>query len=81
MGVALKKKVSVSEFKAKSLGLFEEVSKTGLEVLVTKRGEPIAVVVPIKKFLKKRQPGSLAGTFVAEEDIISPIEVDWDVQK
>lgn len=40
------KTVSISEFKATCLGLLEEVRQTGRAVLVTKRGVPIAQVVP-----------------------------------
>ncbi len=40
------KTVSVSEFKATCLRLFEEIRRTGQPIIVTKRGEPIAQVVP-----------------------------------
>ena len=38
--------VSISEFKAKCLALVDMVKKTGQPLLITKRGEPIAQVVP-----------------------------------
>jgi prevent-host-death family protein len=74
------KKISVSEFKAKSLGLFEEVARSGLEVIVTKRGEEIARVVPIAKLRKTRKAGQLQEMLVEEKDIVSPLgEDDWGV--
>lgn len=74
------RKVSVSEFKAKSLGLFEEVARSGLEVIITKRGEEIARVIPIAKTRKSRQAGQLKGMLVEEKDIVSPLgEDDWGV--
>lgn len=76
------KKVTVSEFKAKSLGLFEEVATKGLEIIVTKRGKEIAVVIPIAKYKKKREAGRLRLTLVEEKDVISPIgESNWEVLK
>ena len=38
--------VSISEFKATCLARLERVRRTGRRLLVTKRGEPVAEVVP-----------------------------------
>jgi prevent-host-death family protein len=38
--------VAISEFKAKCLALLEEVDKTKVSLRVTKRGKPIAEVIP-----------------------------------
>jgi prevent-host-death family protein len=38
--------LSISRFKATCLAVLERVRRTGVPVLVTKRGEPIAQVVP-----------------------------------
>jgi prevent-host-death family protein len=38
--------VPVSKFKATSLALLDKVKMTGQPVLVTKRGEPIALITP-----------------------------------
>jgi prevent-host-death family protein len=74
------KKISVSEFKAKSLGLLEEVARSGLEVIITKRGEEIARVIPIAKARKTRQAGQLKDMLVEEQDIVSPLgDDDWSV--
>ena len=40
------KSMSISEFKATCLAVLERVRQTGRSVLITKRGEPIAEVVP-----------------------------------
>ena len=75
------KTVSVSEFKAKALGYFEEVSTAGSSILVTKRGKPMAMVVsPDRNLEKKVEPNHLAHTVIEEGDIISPLdETDWGV--
>ena len=38
--------ISASAFKAKCLGLFDEVAQTGETIVVTKRGRPVARLVP-----------------------------------
>ena len=38
--------MAAGEFKAKCLGLIDEVNETGQEVVITKRGEPKAKLVP-----------------------------------
>jgi prevent-host-death family protein len=38
--------VSAGEFKAKCLAIMDEVNETGEPVLITKRGKPVARVVP-----------------------------------
>ncbi len=75
-------KISVSEFKAKSLGLFEQVAKSGIEIVVTKHGQPIAVVMPFKEPPRNRQGGKLRGSLVACGDIITPVATDeWEAAK
>ncbi len=65
---------SVSQFKAESLGLLEKITKTGESIIVTKRGKPIAKVVPIAEpGFDKPILGKLKGTIVSEIDIITPL--------
>jgi prevent-host-death family protein len=74
--------ISVSEFKSKSLGLFERVFKTGETIVVTKRGEPIAQVVPYSRDGEKLIPGRLEGTIVEEDDIVTPLGAKmWKASK
>ena len=67
------KTVSVSEFKAKALRLLEEVGAGQLELLVTKRGKPLAKVARVTADAKSRGPNRLAHTIVEEGDIVSPL--------
>lgn len=39
--------MAISEFKAKCLGVVEDIASTGVAVTLTKRGLPVARVVPI----------------------------------
>ncbi len=41
------KKIPAGEFKAKCLKLMDEVQQTGQEVIITKRGKPVARLVPV----------------------------------
>ena len=68
-----KKSYSVSEFKAKSLGLLDRVARNQESFIVTKRGKPIARVVPMGSSNLKQVPGRLEDVLVAEEDIVTPL--------
>src|SRR2546429_9300266 len=41
--------MGAGEFKAECLAIMDHVSKTGESVLITKRGKPVAKLVPAKK--------------------------------
>lgn len=68
--------ISASVFKAKCLGLLDEVQQTGEAIVVTKRGRAVARLTPVE------EPPSLLGsvTFnVSEEELIyAPLD-EWDV--
>ena len=66
--------VSVSEFKAKALELFAEIAVDGGSIEVTKRGRPIASVVPTGADIPKENlPGQLEGTLEFDGDVIGPL--------
>jgi len=74
--------IPISKFKATCLGVLERVRRTGEPVLITKRGEPVAEVVPpARPAGRKRRLGTLAGTARVTGDIVAPAsrEADWDV--
>lgn len=73
--------IAISKFKATALAVLERVRRTGEPVLVTKRGEPIAEIVPPTRSPKgTRDFGGMAGTARIVGDIISPVseESDWE---
>lgn len=72
-------RISVSEFKARCLTLFENVHKKGNEVIVTKRGESIARVMPFQKPRKTRL-GALKDHIKIQGNIVSyDSSEDWEV--
>ena len=76
--------VSVSKFKATCLGLLKKVKRTRRSVLITRRGEPIARVVPLPP---PARPASWLGSFRTSGkiigDVVSPAlsDSDWDALK
>ena len=66
------------EFKAKCLGLLDEVQRQRKEIVITKRGKPVAKLVPIKEQRRESFIGSMQGTMEIVGDIISPIDEKWD---
>jgi prevent-host-death family protein len=71
--------LSVSEFKAKCLSVLQDVNKQKKRVIITKRGKPIAEVIPHESE-EKEIP--LEDTVVFMGDIISPVaEEDWEILK
>ncbi|HWZ42693.1 MAG TPA: type II toxin-antitoxin system Phd/YefM family antitoxin [Candidatus Saccharimonadales bacterium] len=69
--------IAISEFKAKCLALLDEVSKTKKSIRITRRGKPIAEVVPTAPVSKRRKLGAMAGTVKILGDIVSPV-IDMD---
>jgi len=68
--------VAASEFKARCLGLLDEVAQTRVPIIVTKRGKPVAKLVP----LEQGEPPSLLGSvsYDHEADLLAPLEDVWD---
>jgi prevent-host-death family protein len=73
------KKIAAGKFKAQCLKVMEQVRTTREPVLITKRGQPLAKLVPAEK-TSDDFIGRLEGVFTIVGDIESPIvplEV-WD---
>lgn len=66
--------ISVSDFKKNVFGLFDEISKSGDKLVVTKRGKPVVMVLPYKNVDLKPIPDKLASTITFEDDIVSSME-------
>jgi prevent-host-death family protein len=78
------KEIAISEFKAKCLGILEQVRKTRRPILVTRFGEPVAEVIPPSTGKATgRRLGSMAGTAQIVGDIVSPTGSweDWEAAR
>lgn len=75
-------RVTVSRFKATCLALFEKVKRTGQPILITRRGEPLAQVMPPPAPQKGMSwLGSFRSSGKIVGDVVSPAlgERDWEV--
>jgi prevent-host-death family protein len=76
------KTIPAGEFKAKCLKLMDEVEKTGEELVITKRGKPVAKLVPANGSATARPRsiiGSMKGTVTILGDIVGPvIDPGWE---
>lgn len=67
------KSMAISAFKAHALRVIDTVAKKHESVMITKRGKPLAKVIPFYKEGKKPVPGKLAHTLGFEKDIVAPL--------
>lgn len=71
--------MTVAEFAAKCLALIDEVNKIGVEIVITKRGRPVAKLAPYRTtrgewFGRDRDIIEIHG------DIIEPVDVEWEAE-
>lgn len=67
-----------SRFKAECLRVLDEVAESGGSVVVTKRGKPVARLVPLEA------PRSLRGSvtfLVSDEELIAPLDEPWESER
>ena len=67
--------IPATRFKAECLQLLDEVADSGETIVVTKRGKPVARLLPLEP------PESLEGSvtfLVDDEEFIAPLYPDWD---
>jgi prevent-host-death family protein len=69
--------ISAADFKARCLRLLDEVSRTGEELVILKRGRPVARVVPAreeKPWLAFRGRGAFVG------DPFAPVVAEAEIE-
>lgn len=72
-------RIGAGDFKAKCLQLLDAVAERREPLVITKRGKPVARLVPMSPDTELF--GALAGSVVDESDIIAPIDTDWEVAR
>ena len=74
--------VTISKFKATCLALLSRVKRTGKPILVTRKGEPVAEIIPPPP---PEKPQAWLGSFEASGKIVGDImapameESDWEI--
>jgi prevent-host-death family protein len=68
--------VPAAVFKANCLRMMDEVARQRRPIIITKRGKPVAKLVPVEE-----KPidlfGRMAGTIRICGNIVDPIDVEW----
>ncbi|MBI4619333.1 MAG: type II toxin-antitoxin system Phd/YefM family antitoxin [Desulfobacterales bacterium] len=71
--------LSVSKFKATCLAVLEDVNRQKKGVIITKRGKPIAEIIPVSH---QQKDVPLKETITFMGDIVSPVvEDEWETLK
>lgn len=76
----LMQEMSAGEFKTHCLHLMEQVRKQLISILITKRGIPIAKLVPVDATTPKNLFGCMRNSVTINEDIVQPLDLKWNVE-
>jgi prevent-host-death family protein len=72
--------IAAAKFKPVCLRLMDQVHDTGVEIVITKHNRPIAKLVPITDDDLTPFVGRSRGVInVSREDLLAPIDQDWEV--
>jgi prevent-host-death family protein len=76
------KQMPAGKFKARCLSVMDDVNATGEPVIITKRGTPVAKIVPVTS-KKQNLFGFMVGQFKIVGDIESPVMSpgEWEVMR
>jgi prevent-host-death family protein len=69
--------IAAAEFKARCLALLDEVDGTRETLVVTKRGRPVAQLVPSESGARK----PLRGSVRVRGDLVAPVGEGWDAER
>lgn len=72
--------IAAGLFKAKCLQILDEVERTRIPCIVTKRGRPVARLVPITEAASGSLFGCLKGMLQITGDIVAGTGEEWDAE-
>ncbi len=72
--------IAAGKFKATCLALLDEVQQERKEIVVTKRGKPVARIVPVDDKVPNLF-GRMKGSGIILGDIVSPTGEVWDAER
>ena len=76
------KSMAISVFKAQALQTVGRVASSRESIVITKRGKPLAQVVPYIPVSAAAVPGKLSAALVFEKDIVSPLGAEmWEASR
>jgi prevent-host-death family protein len=68
--------IGAGDFKAKCLKLLDDVARTRESLIITKHGKAVAKLMPMPP--PSELFGALAGSVRQEDDIVSPLDNEWE---
>jgi prevent-host-death family protein len=69
----------ISEFKAKCLGVVDGIATTGTAITLTKRGQPVARVIPIESVTAPLKDTWSGGAVRISGDLVNfDLAADWE---
>jgi len=73
--------IKAGEFKAHCLEIMDKVNQEKEIYVITKRGVPVAKLVPINDSSLEVTPfGYMKNTVVFMKDIVAPVDVKWEAE-
>ncbi len=79
MSHGMRQEIAAGEFKAKCLRLLDEVQRTRKEILITKRGRPVARLLPVGEVSPIL--GRMRGSAEIAGDLLAPVGELWNVDE
>ena len=76
----MKRQIPAGKFKATCLAVLDQVQRERSEVVITKRGKPVARLVPVEDTAPEIF-GRMKGSGIILGDIVSPIYENWDAKR
>jgi len=73
--------IPAGQFKATCLQVMEQMKRTRQPVTVTKRGKPLARIVPVDEVAPTPLFGLLKGTMNVRSDIVAPTGEVWNAER
>jgi prevent-host-death family protein len=70
--------IPAGQFKAHCLQLMNDINTKKVGYIITKRGVPVARILPPEETVPPQLFGWLTGTIIEENNIIDPIDVEWE---
>jgi prevent-host-death family protein len=76
----MKQTIAAGEFRSKCLQHLDEVQQTRKEIVITKRGRPVARLLPVEEKVPTVF-GHMKGTGIILGDIVGPTGEKWDADR
>jgi prevent-host-death family protein len=73
----MRREISASQFKARCLGLLDEVAQGGDVLVITKNGKPVAELHPCRDE-RRNSPFGLHRDTELIRDVMAPLEEPWN---